>query len=282
MGTEPTSLLLEEKEQSLRRILAGMGRMLVAYSGGIDSLFLATMAVEAVGRNALAVLARSPSLPAREFDEAVELARELGIPLSVVETDELENPEYAANPANRCYHCKAELFTHLTRLAKAERYPWICYGANMDDRGDWRPGLRAAGEFGVRAPLIEAGLGKAEIRELARARGIRAWDKPAMPCLSSRIPYGRPVTREVLGRIEEAEGWLRDRGFREVRVRDHHPVARIEVPPDRMAELLASPLREELVAAFRRAGYSYASLDLAALRSGNLNELVGARRGISP
>lgn len=265
---------LVQKEKKLVELLCRMGRMIVAYSGGVDSLLLAKAAVESVGDNVRAVIADSPSLPAKELSLALKLASELNIPCRVVKTDEFSDSRYLANPPNRCYFCKTALFKSLSQIAKEEQFPWICYGANIDDKEDWRPGMQAAEEFGVRAPLLEAGLGKEEIRAMVRSRGISVWDKPALPCTASRIPYGHPVTIEALHRIERSEAWLRDRGFKEVRVRDHYPIARIEVPADSMAALVPEQLRKELVDTLRQFGYRYITLDLLEFYSGSLNNII--------
>src|SRR5688572_22582045 len=231
-----------EKLDNLRRLLRSYGSCPVAYSGGVDSVFLAYVAHEVLGDGALAALADSPSLPRREFQDAIEIAERFGIPLRVVKTQEFDNPAYLSNPTNRCYFCKQELFTELEPLAKAERFAVIAYGENASDIGDFRPGAKAAAEFQVRAPLKEVGLTKAEIRELSARFGLPTADKPQMACLSSRIPYGESVSPEKLRMIEEGENVLKDLGFYDVRVRHHElkqgQLARIEVGADEIKRLL--------------------------------------------
>lgn len=262
------------KEKKLKSLLNDMGRVLIAYSGGVDSLVLSKVAVETLGKNTLSVISSSPSLPTSSLSKGIVLADELNIPLRVIQTDEFSDPRYLANSSNRCYFCKSALFTALSKIAREENFGTICYGANADDEADWRPGMQAANEFGVRAPLLEANLSKLEIREMARIRGIKVWDSPAMPCTASRIPYGQPVTLEAISRVEKGEEWLRTRGFKEVRVRDHYPVARIEIPVGEMAVIIAPPIRDELVRTFKELGYQYVSIDLAGFRSGSLNEVL--------
>ena len=272
---DPT--VIAEKQQRLLDLFREMESVVVGFSGGIDSTLVAAAAHAALRDRALMVIAKSESYPKAELDLALDLARERGWHTRVVETSELENPEYQANDGRRCYHCKSELFTHLKAIAEAEGYAQIAYGANVDDMSDWRPGHQAARERQVRSPLYEAGMTKPEIREVAKRMGLPNWSKPAMACLSSRIPYGTPVTAETLAKIEAAENVLRGEGLEQFRVRHHDTVARIEVPRSEFARLLEGDLADRLVAGVKTAGYLYVTLDLQGFRSGSMNEPLKAK-----
>lgn len=269
------------KLEKLRDLLRSYGSCLIAYSGGVDSVFLAFVAHQALGNKALAVLADSPSLPRRELEEAVAVAKQFNIPLRIVKTEEFDNADYLANPNNRCYFCKTELFTQLAPLAKKENFAVIAYGENASDVGDHRPGAKAAGEFQVRAPLKEAGLTKAEIRALSAQFGLPTADKPQMACLSSRVPYGEAVTPQKLKMIEEAEYVLRDLGFYDVRVRHHElpgqgSLARIEVGMDEMPKFLEGDAFSHVAASLKKIGYMHVTLDLQGYRRGSVNETPAA------
>jgi pyridinium-3,5-biscarboxylic acid mononucleotide sulfurtransferase len=288
------------KLEKLRGLLKSYGSCLVAYSGGVDSVFLARVAHQVLGGRALAAIADSPSLPRRELAEALAIAAEFSFPVRVIQTQEFANEKYTANPANRCYFCKHELFEELTPLARAENFAVVAYGENASDTGDYRPGAQAAAEFQVRAPLKEAGLTKAEIRELSAQLGLPTADKPQMACLSSRVPYGETVTPAKLRMIELAEYALRDLGFHDVRVRHHElkvagestaaprppsPVmqlARIEVGPAEMQKFLAEGVAEKIARALKQLGYAHVTLDLQGYRRGSTNEVLSAGKIGSP
>src|SRR5580765_1468298 len=260
-----------EKEQALRDALASLDSVVVAYSGGVDSAYLAYIASRTLGDRAVAVTADSPSYPERHRALAIRIAREFGLHHEIIRTRELENPEYRANPSNRCYFCKHELYTHLSRIA-AERRAVVVDGNNADDRGDYRPGRQAAREFGVRSPLDEVNLTKDEIRALSRRAGLPTWDEPASACLSSRIPYHTEVTDEKLRTIERAEQAVRALGFRVFRVRHHDDLARVEIARDEMARALEPDIAAAIVRELKAVGYRYVTLDLQGYRLGSLNE----------
>lgn len=265
---------LEEKQSKLFGILRDLRRVIVAYSGGTDSAYLAWAARQAVGHNAIAITADSPSIPASHKRDAAEFAREFEIRHEFVPTAEFENPEYVKNDANRCFHCKDELFTVLENIAQDRGYENIVYGVNKDDLGDYRPGQRAAKLHQVKAPLVEAGLTKPEIRELSRIAGLPTWDRPAAACLSSRIPYGTPVTIENIHTVEVGEEEMKALGFRQFRTRFHGELVRIEIAREEMPLALSMEMAAKLSAIFRKLGYKFVALDLDGYRQGSLNQLL--------
>ncbi|PYR95099.1 MAG: ATP-dependent sacrificial sulfur transferase LarE [Acidobacteria bacterium] len=268
---------LNAKAAALDARLAGLGSVLVAYSGGVDSAFLAVTAARVLGSRSLSVTADSASYPERHRDLAIEIARAFNLRHEIIHTDEIGRPDYRANPANRCYYCKHELYTHLSAIARARGFAAIVDGSNADDRGDYRPGRQAAREFGVLSPLDESGLTKADIRSLARRAGMSSWDEPASACLSSRIPYHSEVTDEKLRTIEAAERVLRDLGFRIFRVRHHDAIARLELGRDEIARALDADVSETIDRELRRLGYQHVTIDLRGYRMGSLNEALRLR-----
>jgi uncharacterized protein len=265
---------LQQKKQKLDDCLRSLGRVLVAYSGGVDSAYLAQAANQILGDQMLAVLADSPSLARAQMEDALAFAHEQSIPLKVINTDEMEKPEYVRNDAMRCFHCKDELFTVMEQFRQQIGYESVAYGVNLDDQGDFRPGQKAARSHGVVAPLLEAGLGKQDIRDLARAAGLRVWQKPASACLSSRIEYGRPVTRESLLQVEQGEDALRGLGFEQFRVRHHGNLVRIEIAREELARALQPWMADEFMKIFKALGFTYVTLDLEGFRSGSMNAVL--------
>jgi uncharacterized protein len=271
LTTQSTSGELAVKRERLYGQLRELGRILVAYSGGVDSAYLAWAAHTVLGGEMLAVMADSPSLARTQMRDAVAFAEELGIPLEIVRTDELENADYQRNDSMRCFHCKDELFGVMAQFAAAKGWTSVAYGVNVDDQGDWRPGQKAARQHGVSAPLLEAGLTKADIRALAAEAGLRVWDKPASACLSSRIEYGRKVTREALEQVERGEDALRAMGFRQFRLRHHGDVARIEIAIEEMDRALSLEMFARMSAEIKACGFKYVALDVEGFRSGSMN-----------
>jgi pyridinium-3,5-biscarboxylic acid mononucleotide sulfurtransferase len=268
---------LRAKEDALHAALADLGSLIVAFSGGADSAYLAYTATTVLGSRALAVTADSASYPEVHRRLALRVASEFGIAHEIIQTSELERPEYRVNPANRCYYCKHELYSELTKLKEQRGFAVIVDGSNADDRGDYRPGRQAAREFGVRSPLDDAGLAKDEIRELSRRAGLPTWDTPASACLSSRIPYGNAVTEEKLRTIEQAEDVLRELGFRVFRVRHHETIARLEIGKDEMTRALDPDISAVLVRELRALGYQHVTVDLQGYRLGSLNDALRLR-----
>jgi pyridinium-3,5-biscarboxylic acid mononucleotide sulfurtransferase len=267
------SILSQElsiKVDRLKQILGEMGSLVIGLSGGVDSTVLFTVANQVLGERALAVTADTPSFPRRELAETTRLAEQLGFQHQVIQTEEIRDPRYAANPVDRCYICKTALFAKMDQIARQGDYRWVCTGENLDDQNDYRPGSLAAQEHRVRAPLKEAGMTKADIRALAQHLGLPVWDKPAMACLASRIPYGSQITPEKLAQVEAAEDFLWGLGFRQFRVRHHGEIARIELEPERMPDLLK--LAGEVNTRFSNLGFTFVAMDLAGYRRGSLNE----------
>jgi uncharacterized protein len=267
---------IEGKRALLQAQIGKLGRVLIAYSGGVDSAYLAWAAYQALGGNMQAVIADSPSLARNQLEDAIAFANEQSIPLEVIATSELDRPEYARNDGQRCFFCKDELFTLMEELRLARGFDAIAYGVNLDDQGDFRPGQKAANAHHVVAPLLDAGLSKEEIRALARSAGLRIWDKPASACLSSRIEYGRPVTREALDVVEKGEDALRALGFRQFRVRHHGKIVRIEIAREELERALAPAMAAEFTRIFKGLGFKFVTLDLEGFRSGSMNALLPA------
>jgi pyridinium-3,5-biscarboxylic acid mononucleotide sulfurtransferase len=270
----PLPTHLASKQAALDHHLSALGRLLIAYSGGVDSAFLAWAARQVLGNNMLAVIADSPSLARAQLADATAFAGEQGIPLEIVVTDELDRPEYVRNDSSRCFHCKDELFTVMEEFRSRRGFDAIAYGVNLDDQGDFRPGQVAAQQHRVAAPLRDAGLSKQDIRDLARAAGLRIWDKPASACLSSRIEYGREVTREALGVVEHGEDAIRALGFRQFRVRHHGDIVRIEIARDELERALTPEMAAEFTRIFKALGFKFITLDLEGFRSGSMNALL--------
>lgn len=271
----PTTIsAIAEKEQNLRRLMREMRAVLVAFSGGVDSAYVALIAAQELGDKALCVMGISPSVAQAERADAEKIAEKFGFNFMKIQTDELEDPNYQANPTNRCYFCKTELYGKLSIVAKEKNIEFILDGSNTDDISDYRPGREAAKEKNVRSLLIEAGLSKAEIRELSRRHNLPTWDKPSSPCLSSRIAYGIPVSIERLSKIERGEKILKDLGFREFRVRNHGELVRLEIAPDEMERALPKQMIDLMADSFRQLGFRYVTLDLHGYRTGAMNEIL--------
>lgn len=275
MATATTKKQLAARYRKLQEILNSCRKVLVAYSGGVDSTFLLKVAVDCLGRqNVLACIGASESLAGSELETAGEIARQIGAEVQIVYPREMSNPNYTANSADRCFYCKSELYQLLSKIAQHGHYDAVLCGTNADDLGDFRPGLRAAKKFDVKNPLAEAGLNKDDIRVLSKKLALATWNKPAQPCLASRMAYGLEITPERLKQIEKAEEFLRSTGLYELRVRHHGNMARIEVPVDKIPELVKNDRRNEIVAFFKKLGFTYVSLDLQGFRSGSANEVL--------
>lgn len=274
MKRKSTMETIDSKMERLRSLLTEMGGVVIGYSGGCDSTLLAAMAREVLGDRAVCVLASSETYPHSEIEEALETADRLDLPVVRIETDELKNEAFLANTPDHCYFCKRELFGKLAAIAKKQGIAWVADGSNLDDLDDYRPGGKAAAEFGVRSPLCEAGLTKKEIRDLSRRKGLPTWDKPAFACLASRIPYGIRIEPAVLKRLDEAEQFIKGLGFRQVRVRHHGNVARIEVEPEQIPRMVSPEIRRQVARKFRELAYLYTTLDLDGYRMGSMNAVL--------
>jgi pyridinium-3,5-biscarboxylic acid mononucleotide sulfurtransferase len=282
LGDVSDPALLDAKQTKLFSVLRGLDRVMVAYSGGADSAYLAWAAHQVLGGNALAVTADSASIPQSHKRDAEAFVRQFGIPHEYIETREFENPDYLKNDANRCFHCKDELFTRLEEVGRERGISNIIYGVNADDLGDYRPGQNAAGLHKVKAPLVDAGLRKAEIRELSRLSGLPTWDRPASACLSSRIPYGTPVTIENIKTVERGEEEVKALGFRQFRVRYHGELVRLEIARDELGRALTPEMARQFTAIFKTLGFKYVTLDLEGYRQGSLNEVLNLSAGLKP
>ena len=269
---------LDFKLERLHSLLTEMGGAVIGYSGGVDSTFLATVASAVLGDRSLCVLASSETYPASEVEEALTIAGKLGLSVIRIDTDELRNEAFAANTPDRCFFCKIELFGRLIGIGKEHGIPWVADGANVDDLDDFRPGSRAAAELGVRSPLREAGFTKNEIREISRRMGLPTWDKPSFACLSSRIPYGTRIEPDILRRLDEAERFMKELGFRQVRVRHHGKIARIEVEPEEITRLASPEIRRQVTEKFKKLEYLYTTLDLGGYRMGSMNAVLNRER----
>ncbi|KPU45899.1 NH(3)-dependent NAD(+) synthetase [Oxobacter pfennigii] len=265
---------INEKLDKLKEILKEMGSVVLGFSGGVDSTFLLRVASDVLGDKVMAITASSAAFPQREMNEAIMFAGNNKIKHKVIVSEELDIDGFSQNPIDRCYHCKKELFTKISQTAKEEGFKYIIDGANVDDKGDYRPGMDAARELGVRSPLLEAGLNKADIRALSKDMDLPTWDKPSFACLSSRIPYGQEITREKLGMIDIAEQYLLDKGFRQVRVRHHGEIARIEVAPNEREKFFSLNLMDETASKFKEIGFNYVTLDIKGYRTGSMNEAL--------
>ncbi|TDT57255.1 ATP-dependent sacrificial sulfur transferase LarE [Fonticella tunisiensis] len=265
---------LDQKLEKLKNILKDMESVVIGFSGGVDSTFLLKVAKDTLGDKVLAVTASSSTFPEREMREAIKFAKEINANHMVIESEELEIEGFAKNPENRCYYCKNELFSKLTAIARERGYNFVLDGSNGDDTGDYRPGMKAARELGVRSPLIEAGLSKTDIRALSREMGLPTWNKPSFACLSSRVPYGQEITREKLNMIDAAEQFLIDLGFRQLRVRHHGEIARIEVAPQEREKFFSAEIMDKVADRLKEIGFNYVTLDLKGYRTGSMNEVL--------